>query len=117
MKYWAVLNSHDNTDLVIIAGPKINAIKYVFKREQENIVQNYMYISSQETYFISLKQDIDKMFNLLQNKQYVRAYNVYNKCIDDLFNCDQYEIYETKVVTSINYSVPSEFLNKIKIFQ
>lgn len=116
MKYWAVLNSHDNTDLVIIAGPKINAIKHIFKREQENMVKSYAYFDSEDS-LRYLKKDIEKIFNLLQNKQYTKAYNIYNRFVDELYDCDEYEIYETKVVTSINYNVPSEFLNKLITFQ
>lgn len=113
MKYWAVLDSYNNLDLQIIAGSKTNAIKYIFKKEQENLINNY----KNNNYPHNLKQKIKKIFDLLGKSQYIKAYNHYKNIVYDLDDCMEYELFETKVLKTINYNVAPDFLNKLITFQ
>jgi len=114
MKYWVVLNSYNELNLAIVAGPKINAIKYIFKMEQNNLIKNYVH----STLFTQhLRKNIEEIFNLLEQKKYIKAYNRYNNCVYELDDCSEYEIRETKMVKSVNYNVSPGFLNKITVFK
>lgn len=118
MKVWLLKDGPNDVTLHVCLS-KDDAIKQMFRLEQENIEEFYLKHIESFAYAskVNLYDIIKNIYNLLEKKDFNTAYKLYDTYIANFWQMLRYAIQEIDIEESVEFNIDSNRLNKLMTFK